>query len=76
MKKLKRHLTPQPPYILTPDGSIKMIWDLICLSVVIFEMVSIPFSISFDIDFSGDFANVSTGVFVFDIFLNFNTGVY
>jgi hyperpolarization activated cyclic nucleotide-gated potassium channel 2 len=53
-----------------------MIWDLICLSVVIFEMVSIPFSISFDIDFSGDFANVSTGVFVFDIFLNFNTGVY
>ncbi|CAD8056617.1 unnamed protein product [Paramecium sonneborni] len=76
IRKLKKHLAPQPPYTLTPDGSIKLIWDLICLGFVIYEMISIPFQISFEIEISKEVQNLSLAVFIFDIILNFNTGVY
>ncbi|CAD8144672.1 unnamed protein product [Paramecium octaurelia] len=76
LRKLKKHLAPQPPYTMTPDGSIKLIWDLICLGFVIYEMISIPFQISFEIEISNEISNLSLGVFAFDILLNFNTGVY
>ncbi|CAD8139890.1 unnamed protein product [Paramecium pentaurelia] len=76
LKKIRKHLTPLPPYIITPDGSIKMIWDLLCLAFVIYEMISIPFQISFEIEISKEISMTSLGVFVLDILLNFNTGVY
>ncbi|CAK75082.1 unnamed protein product (macronuclear) [Paramecium tetraurelia] len=75
-KKIKKNLTPLPPYIITPDGSIKMIWDLLCLSFVIYEMISIPFQISFEIEISKEISMTSLVVFALDILLNFNTGVY
>ncbi|CAD8144569.1 unnamed protein product [Paramecium pentaurelia] len=76
LRKLKKHFSPQPPYTMTPDGSIKLIWDLICLGFVIYEMISIPFQISFEIEISNEISNLSLGVFAFDMILNFNTGVY
>ncbi|CAD8141792.1 unnamed protein product [Paramecium pentaurelia] len=76
IRKLKKHLAPQRPYTMTPDGSIKLIWDLICLGFVIYEMIGIPFQISFEIEISNEIQNLSLGVFIFDILLNFNTGVY
>jgi hyperpolarization activated cyclic nucleotide-gated potassium channel 2 len=42
MKKIVKGLTIEKPYILSPDGSLKMIWDLICLTLVVFEMTEIP----------------------------------
>ncbi|CAD8053481.1 unnamed protein product [Paramecium sonneborni] len=76
LKKIRKHITPLPPYIITPDGSIKMLWDILCLAFVIYEMISIPFQISFDIEISKEISMTSLGVFALDILLNFNTGVY
>ncbi|CAD8043177.1 unnamed protein product [Paramecium primaurelia] len=76
LKKIKKHITPLPPYVITPDGSIKMIWDLLCLAFVIYEMISIPFQISFEMEINQEISITSLGVFTLDILLNFNTGVY
>ncbi|CAD8080266.1 unnamed protein product [Paramecium sonneborni] len=74
--KTKQLVTLKQPYTFSPDGSMKMLWDLLCLLLVIYEMITIPFLISFEIEISQIFSRVSTAIFVFDILLNFNTGVY
>ncbi|CAD8117908.1 unnamed protein product [Paramecium sonneborni] len=76
LKKIIKGCTIEKPYILSPDGSLKMMWDLLCLGLVMYEMISIPLQISFDIDVSVEFSRVSTGIFAFDILLNFNTGIF
>ncbi|CAD8206842.1 unnamed protein product [Paramecium pentaurelia] len=76
LKKIIKGCTIEKPYILSPDGSIKMMWDLLCLGLVMYEMISIPLQISFEIDVSVEFSRVSTGIFAFDILLNFNTGIF
>lgn len=53
-----------------------MIWDLLCLAYVIYEMISIPFLISFEIEISKEISITSLVVFTLDIIINFNTGVY
>jgi hyperpolarization activated cyclic nucleotide-gated potassium channel 2 len=53
-----------------------MLWDLLCLSLVIYELISIPLQMSFDINVSEEFSRVSLGIFAFDILLNFNTGIF
>lgn len=74
--KLKKVFTLEKPYTISPDGSMKMIWDFICLILVIYEMITIPLLISFEYTVSSSFSLFSTCMFVFDIMLNFNTGVY
>ncbi|CAK69994.1 unnamed protein product (macronuclear) [Paramecium tetraurelia] len=74
--KIKQLVTLKQPYTFSPDGSMKMLWDLLCLLLVIYEMITIPLLISFEIELSQAFSRVSTAMFVFDILLNFNTGVY
>ncbi|CAD8150179.1 unnamed protein product [Paramecium octaurelia] len=74
--KIKQLVTLKQPYTFSPDGSMKMLWDLLCLLLVIYEMITIPLLISFEIEISQAFSRVSTAMFVFDILLNFNTGVY
>ncbi|CAD8113839.1 unnamed protein product [Paramecium sonneborni] len=76
LKKMIKGCTIEKPYILSPDGSLKMMWDLLCLGLVMYEMISIPLQISFEIDVSVEFSRVSTGIFAFDILLNFNTGIF
>lgn len=49
---------------------------MICLMIVIYEMISVPFSISFDIEISSDMSTFSLIIFIIDMFLTFNTGVY
>lgn len=76
LKKLKKTLSFEYPYIINPDGSPKLLWDLLCLSIVIYSIISIPLEMSFDIIVSDEFDITITVLFFFDIFLNFNTGVY
>lgn len=42
LKKMIKGCTIEKPYILSPDGSVKMMWDLLCLGLVMYEMISIP----------------------------------
>lgn len=42
LKKVIKGCTIEKPYILSPDGSQKMMWDLLCLGLVMYEMISIP----------------------------------
>lgn len=53
-----------------------MLWDLVCLFLVIYEMITIPLLISFEFEVSSTFSIISTTLFSIDILLNFNTGVY
>lgn len=76
LKKVIKAFTIEKPYILSPDGSFKMLWDLLCLTLVIYELISIPLQMSFDINISVEFSRVSLGIFAFDILLNFNTGIF
>ncbi|CAD8075287.1 unnamed protein product [Paramecium primaurelia] len=74
--KIKQLVTLKKPYTFSPDGSLKMLWDLLCLLLVIYEMIAIPLMISFEIEISKSFSSISATIFIFDIVLNFNTGVY
>lgn len=53
-----------------------MMWDFICLLLVVYEMITIPLLISFEYEVSSVFSLISTCMFIFDIIVNFNTGVY
>ncbi len=50
--------------------------------VILYEMIMIPFRLSFEEDNDSAFLTLSSfdpyvdGIFLFDIFLNFNTAVY
>jgi hypothetical protein len=63
---------------LDPDSKPKQIWDLICLSLLMYCSFSVPFGIAFDDDGTrsrrADFEVVLDVVFMTDIFLNFITG--
>lgn len=74
--KIQKSLRFEKPYIVSPDGSPKMLWDLMCLLIVVYEMITIPLQISYEVDISETFSRVITGIFGFDILLNFNTGIY
>lgn len=74
--KTSQHLILIKPYTFSPDGSLKMLWDLLCLFLVIYEMITIPLLISFEYEVSSTFSIISTTLFSIDILLNFNTGVY
>lgn len=64
---------------LQPDGFIRLIWDIITMIFILYEMIMIPFGISFDVSDS-DVLNVFDYFinifFIADVILNFNTGFY
>ncbi len=30
-------------FVLSGDGSFKIIWDIICMTLILYEIISIPF---------------------------------
>lgn len=62
--------------IFSPDGTGKLIWDFFCMSLILYEIITIPMRISFDIEVSVEFGYFVTSVFLFDILITFNTAVY
>lgn len=44
--------------------------------LIIYEIMSIPFRISFDVSFSDSFDNLINAIFFADILISFNTGIY
>lgn len=63
-------------YVFAPEGFFKIFWDLQCMILIIYEIISIPFLISFDIKISDALDIYIDIAFLVDIFLNFNTAFY
>jgi hyperpolarization activated cyclic nucleotide-gated potassium channel 2 len=42
-------------YIISPDGYPKLVWDLLCMLLIFYEILGIPFKISFDTEISKEF---------------------
>jgi hyperpolarization activated cyclic nucleotide-gated potassium channel 2 len=63
-------------FIFSPDGTFKMLWDILCMFLIFYEILIIPFQISFDVTLSAEFELFGDLVFLADILLNFNTGFY
>jgi hyperpolarization activated cyclic nucleotide-gated potassium channel 2 len=66
--------------VLRPDGKFRLVWDLACAILIIYQILMIPFRISFDVS---DDLNLLDYIdfcldlyFMSDIVLNFNTGFY
>jgi len=73
MKKFKEKVEKPIP----PDGKIRRSWDLILMSVVLFDIVVLPLQISFAM--LQNFLVVQIifdAIFIFDILLTFHTGYY
>jgi hyperpolarization activated cyclic nucleotide-gated potassium channel 2 len=62
--------------IISQDGTFKIFWDLLCMIIILYEIIAIPFSISFDVIISSELDLLVDVVFIFDIVLNFNTSFY
>ncbi|CAK80377.1 unnamed protein product (macronuclear) [Paramecium tetraurelia] len=75
-RKAKSAVTLKQPYTFSPNSSMKMLWDLLCLLLVIYEMITVPLIIGFEIEISQLFSRISSTIFMFDILVNFNTGVF
>lgn len=77
-KKLKKFLADfkKHHYVISSDGVAKLCWDLLCMVLIIYEIMSIPFRISFNVAFSENFDTFVDIMFISDILISFNTGCY
>ena len=62
-----------------PEGYVRMVWDIATMLLILFQAVSVPFMITFDVQSTGamlytDF--MTTLFFLIDIPMTFNTAVY
>lgn len=62
--------------IISPDSIGKLVWDLICMILIFYDLMSIPFRISFNVTFSETFDTLITIAFFSDMFISFNTAFY
>jgi hyperpolarization activated cyclic nucleotide-gated potassium channel 2 len=65
--------------ILIPDSLVRIMWDVACMFIIMYEMIMIPFRISFvEIDepifYKVDL--IFDCIFMTDIVLNFNTAIF
>ncbi|CAD8183738.1 unnamed protein product [Paramecium octaurelia] len=63
-------------FTINPDSTIKILWDFFCMILILYEIITIPIRISFDIEVSSEFGYVITAAFLLDILLTFNTAIY
>ena len=65
--------------MLHPDSLLRAVWDLSLFAAIIYQSLSLPLRIAFEIatdDFSFYLETIIDSFFIFDVFLNFNTGFY
>lgn len=66
-------------YIISPDNKYLIIWDIICILIIVFQSFYIPFILSFDL-YSNNYwfftETCTTLYFLLDIFLILNTAIY
>lgn len=62
--------------MLSPDGYIKLSWDLLCMVLIFYEILTIPLKISFEIEINETWDTIVDLIFITDIILTFNTAFY
>lgn len=63
-------------HLFSPDGTRKIIWDVLLGCLILYSVIIIPFRIGFDQQVSDSmfiFDSIIDGLFFVDIILNFNT---
>lgn len=55
---------------------MRLVWDLLCALMIFYELIALPFEISFKVNISPELAILIDTSFLFDIVLNLNTGFY
>jgi hypothetical protein len=78
---LNQKLLKYDCFVMRPDQPIRVTWDIFCMFIILYEMIMIPFRISFadesdEFNFLEQIDPIFDFIFLFDIVLNFNTGVY
>ena len=62
-----------------PDGTFRLIWDIVTMIFILYEMILIPFNLSFyvnSVDALTTISYVIDSFFIVDMLLSFNTGYY
>lgn len=68
--------------IIPLDCSFRITWDIFTMFIILYEIIMIPFRLSFEDDDSGDLSAFQGSdiiidiIFMTDIVLNFNTSLY
>ena len=68
--------------IIPLDCNFRISWDIFTMFIILYEIIMIPFRLSFEDDESGDLVAFQGSdvlidvIFMTDIFLNFSTSVY
>jgi len=79
MKTLKQFSNKSVTAVIHPTSNFRLTWDLIQMILNIFYFIFIPLSIGFSQNFMKNWTGVkefSFGLFLLDIFINFNTAFY
>lgn len=65
--------------MLSPDSVLRASWDLSLFAALIYQSFTLPMRIAFELpttDFTFHLEMTIDIMFMIDIFLNFNTGIY
>jgi hypothetical protein len=65
-------------YVIHPESSIKIIFDLIGLILILYQTLMVPFTVAFYIEdpVLNIIDNITDIFFILEIFFNFNSGFY
>lgn len=47
MKKNNKNLKEVSTFVMAPDCTFRVIWDILCMILILYEMIMIPFRLSF-----------------------------
>ncbi|OMJ73261.1 hypothetical protein SteCoe_28103 [Stentor coeruleus] len=62
--------------IIDGDSYIKVLWDIIVITLAVVLTYLIPYCISFNADYSKEFWRVVSSIFILDMILSFNTSYF
>lgn len=89
-KKNNKHVRVSR-FVMAPDCTFRVVWDILCMVLIFYEMIMIPFRLSFQEDIPHgqevppdqeifksfeNFDLVFDLIFLTDIMFNFNTAIY
>jgi hypothetical protein len=65
-------------YVIHPDNSYKLVFDIMGLILIVYQTYTVPLTICFDFSITSlkFFDYFSDMIFILDVVLNFNTGFY
>ncbi|CAD8177259.1 unnamed protein product [Paramecium pentaurelia] len=63
-------------WVFHADGYGKLMWDAFCMLLIFYEILSIPFKLSFDVEINATLDQIIDIMFMSDIVITFNTSIY